>query len=106
MTTVLVMGSCLTNLAALFLMSDYKWERPNNAAVLRSDHFVEKFIVCDGYLPAQSDFRALVRWKPGCETEGSRWLTECFPEGVGHLEISPDSPGLLASLKADKSMSC
>ena len=83
------MGSCLTNLAALFLMSDYKWERPNNAGVLRSDHFVEKFIDRNGYLPTQEDFTALVRWKKGFEKEGERWLKECFRDTVGHLEVPP-----------------
>ena len=95
------MGSCLTNLACLFLVSDYRWERPNNAAVLRSDHFVDRFID-GGYLPSREDFRARLRWKPGQEREGERWLTECFRDSVGHLEISPDQPGLFATLASQR----
>jgi hypothetical protein len=92
------MGSCLTNLAALFLMSDYKWERPNNAAVLRSDHFVDKFIDLNGYLPSQDEFTAQVKWKAGFEKEGPRWLNECYRDMVGHLEVPLDKPGLFETL--------
>jgi hypothetical protein len=98
MTTVLVLGSCLTNLACLYLMADYKWERPNNAAVLRSDHFVDKFLDRKGYLPPQDEFSTRVRWKPGLEKEGARWLNECYRDTVGHLEIPPDKPGLFETL--------
>lgn len=96
MPSVIVMGSCLTNLAALFLMSDYKWERPNNAAVLRSDHFVDKFIDRTGYLPPYDAFRSLLTLKTGFE--GERWLNECYRDRVGHLEIPMDKPGLFETL--------
>lgn len=96
------MGSCLTNLAALFLMSDYKWERPNNAAVLRSDHFVDKFIDRNGYLPSREEFTALVRWKAGFEKEGPRWLNECYRDTVGHLEVPLEKPGLFETLDTTK----
>ena len=99
MPTVVVMGSCLANLPCLFLMSDYKWERPSCAAILRSDHFVERFLDRKGYLPPQEEFFARVQWKPGLEKEGSRWLRECFRETVGHMEIPLEQPGLFEILE-------
>lgn len=98
MTSVVVIGSCLTNLPCLFLMADYKWVRPNNAAVLRSDHFVEKFLDQQGYTPPYEEFLSLIRWKPGMETEGVRWLRECYRETVGHLETPASNPGLFETL--------
>ena len=100
MPSAVVMGSCLTNLAALFLMSDYKWERPNNAAVLRSDHFVNCFLDEAISLPPIEEFAALVRWKNGFEKEGPRWLYECYRETVGHLEVPLEKPGLFETLEA------
>src|SRR5689334_15157980 len=94
MTSVLVMGSCLANLPCVYLMSDYRWERPNNAAVLRSDYFVDKFLDGRGYLPSPEEFLARVRFKPNLEAEGLRWLRECYRDTVGHLEIPLDKPGL------------
>jgi hypothetical protein len=102
MTTVVVMGSCLTNLACIFLMSEYKWVRPNNAAVLRSDYFVEKFIERKGYVPNEEEFRALLQWKAGHETDGPRWLIECYRDTVGHLDIPLERPGLFETLETQK----
>jgi hypothetical protein len=99
MPSAVVMGSCLTNLAALFLMSDDKWERPNNAAVLRSDHFVNCFLDEAISLPPIQEFAALVRWKKGFEKEGPRWLYECYRESVGHLEVPLEKPGLFETLE-------
>jgi hypothetical protein len=99
MPSVVVMGSCLTNLPAIFLMSDYKWERFNNAAVLRSDHFVEKFLDRQGYMPSRNEFRTLLRFKAGQEREGERWLRECYRDSVGHLEIALEKPGLFETLE-------
>jgi hypothetical protein len=99
MPSVVVMGSCLTNLAALFLISDYKWERPNNAAVLRSDYFVDQFIHQRGYLPSKEAFLSRVRWKDGFDKEGPRWLHECYRDTVGHVEVPLEQPGLFETLE-------
>ena len=100
MPSAVVMGSCLTNLAALFLMSEYKWERPNNAAVLRSDHFVNCFLDKQIDLPPLQEFSGLLRWKKGFEKEGPRWLYECYRETVGHLEVPLEKPGLFETLES------
>jgi hypothetical protein len=100
MTTFVVMGSCLTNLAATFLMSDFKWKRPNNAAVLRSDHFVDQFIDRKGRSVTYDEFRPLVKWPEGDEKDGEEWLNECFRDRVGHLGNIPlDQPGLFETLE-------
>ncbi len=99
MPVVVVMGSCLANLPCLFLMSDYKWERPNNAAVLRSDYFVEQFIDRKGGVPSEAELLKRIRWKPGVEKEAERWLKECYRDTVGHLEIPAEAPGLFETLE-------
>lgn len=99
MTTVVVMGSCLTNLACAFLMSDYKWDRPNNAAVIRSDYFVENFIDCTSNVPPQQEFEAMLRWPADSEEDGKAWLNECFRDNVGRLGGIPlDHPSLFETL--------
>jgi hypothetical protein len=102
MPSVIVMGSCLANLAAVFLVSEYKWERPANAAVLRSDHFVEKFIDETGYMPTVEEFSARVTWKAGFERDGVRFLNECYRDKVGHIEIPMERPGLFEVLANQK----
>ena len=102
MPSAVVLGSCLTDLAAMFLMSEYKWKRPNNAAVLRSDHFVDKFIDRNGYLPSQDEFTALVRWKSGFEKDGPKWLAECYRDKVGHFGIPAEAPGLFETLETEQ----
>jgi hypothetical protein len=99
MPSVVVLGSCLTDLAAIFMMSEYKWERPNNASVQRSDHFVDKFIQCNEYLPSQNEFSALIRWKAGHEKDGPAWLNECYRDKVGHFGIPEKDPGLFETLE-------
>ena len=83
-------------------MADYKWTRPNNAAVLRSDYFVKQFIEQNSYVPSHQEFASLVRWKPGMEAEGARWLNECYRDTVGHLEIPLENPGLFETLDNQK----
>src|SRR5436190_12349656 len=98
MPSVVVMGSALTDGASIFLMTDYKWERPNSAAVLRSDHFVNCFIDETIKLPTLQKFSSLVRWKPAHERDGPMWLGECYRETVGHLHVRSENPGLFETL--------
>jgi len=94
MTSVAVMGSCLTNLASVFLISEYKWTRPTYAALLRSDYFVEQFLDEKGGVPPRQEFMNRVRWHPGAEDDAENWLHECYRETVGHRAIPLDQPGL------------
>jgi hypothetical protein len=98
MTSVVVIGSCLTNLSSVPIQ-DYKWNRLNNASVLRSDHFVRQFLDQEGGMPSREEFRALIRWKPEDEKQGELWLSECYRDRVGHFETPPDEPGLFETLE-------
>ena len=101
MTTAVVMGSCLANMPCAFLVNDFKWQRPNNAAVLRSDHFLRHFIHGEGVLPEFDSVLARIRWHQGMEQE-VRWLRECYRDQVGHLEVPLDQPGLFETLSTQR----
>jgi hypothetical protein len=83
-------------------MADYKWERPNNAAVLHSGYFVEKFLNRSENFRFLENFSERIRWKVGFEKDGARWLNECYRERVGHMETALDKPGLFETLESQK----
>ncbi len=95
MTSVVVMGSCLTNLASVFLVSTYGWRRLSNAAVERSDHFVTNFIERQDDLPPFDELNARIEWKAPIEI---RRLRECYRDLIGHFEVPLDQPGLFEVL--------
>ena len=102
MTTAMVIGSCLSGMPCAFLMSEYKWQRPTNAAVMRSDYFVGAFL--DGSIvpPDREEFRSRFQWKEAFAIEGERWFNEGFRDGVGTFEVPNASAGLFEVLEEQK----
>ena len=99
MTTAMVLGSCLSGMPCAFLMSEYKWQRPSNAAVIRSDYFVGAFL--DGSIvpPDREEFRSRFQWKEDMAIDGERWFNECFRDRVGTFEVANASAGLFEVLE-------
>jgi hypothetical protein len=99
MTTAMVIGSCLSGMPSMFLMSEYKWQRPTNAAVIRSDYFVGAFLDASIVPPDREEFRSCFQWKDELAIDGERWFNECFRDRVGTFEVPNASAGLFEVLE-------
>jgi acyl-CoA synthetase (AMP-forming)/AMP-acid ligase II/acyl carrier protein len=97
-----VIGTCLSNLPAVFLMSDFGCPRLNNAAVSRSDHFIDTVI--EGKRPL-ADFEAMRRFLDLPEDDGNdshRFLLENYRETAGLTEIDRANPGIYENLTGQR----
>lgn len=91
-----IIGSCLSNLPAAFLMGDYGWTRLNNAAANRSDLFISQ-VINGAEPPALETLQAYLGVDPGA-ADVNRYLIENYRHCCGMTEIDPSWPGLWANL--------
>lgn len=91
-----IVGSCLSNLPAAFLMGDYGWTRLNNAAANRSDLFISQ-IINGVEPPALEALQAYLGVDPNA-ADINRYLIENYRHRCGMTEIDPSWPGLWANL--------
>lgn len=91
-----IIGSCLSNLPAAFLMGDYGWTRLNNAAVQRSDLFVSQVI--QGREPPAFEKVQEFFGVPLENPDANRFLLENYRDLCGMTEIAPGEPGLWDNL--------
>ncbi|UXC89773.1 AMP-binding protein [Sphingobium sp. RSMS] len=90
----------MSNLPAVFLMSDFGCPRLNNAAVSRSDHFIDTVI--EGNRPL-AEFETMRRYLDLPEDDGNdshRFLLENYRETAGLTEIDRTNPSLYENLIA------
>ena len=95
-----IIGSCLSNLPAAFLMGDYGWTRLNNAAANRSDLFISQVIEGNDP-PPLAELQALFGVEPG-QTDVNRYLIENYRDLCGMTEIDPGLPGLWENLHSQR----
>ena len=95
-----VVGTCLSNLTAAWLMSDFGWKRLNNAAVVRSDLFISQFIE-GSEPPPLPELQAYLGVNPEDE-DINRYILENYRYLAGMTEISPGLPGLWKNLHEQK----
>ena len=94
-----IIGTCLSNLTATFLMQDYGWKRLNNAAVTTSSLFISQFIE-NGSPPALSTMQEYLGVDP-LNPDINRYLLENYRQTIGLTEISPSLPGLWDNLHSE-----
>jgi acyl-CoA synthetase (AMP-forming)/AMP-acid ligase II/acyl carrier protein len=90
-------------MTALFLMTEFGWERRNNAVVRRSDHFRRSFVEGE---PDECSFEQATKLFV-LENDNvlplRRHLSEDFHDRVGRMELADDAPSLAENL-ANKSI--
>ncbi|CAN5208653.1 hypothetical protein BH09PSE1_BH09PSE1_07330 [soil metagenome] len=91
-----IIGSCLSNLPAAFLMSDYGWTRLNNAAANRSDLFISQ-VVEGNDPPPLAELQALFGIDSS-QPDINRYLIENYRHLSGMTEIDPALPSLWENL--------
>ncbi|SFV15112.1 Acyl-CoA synthetase (AMP-forming)/AMP-acid ligase II [Methylobacterium sp. 174MFSha1.1] len=97
-----IVGSCLSNLPTLFLISDYNFVRLNNTALPRSDIFVKNFINGTQTLPNIEEMMRFLDLPADDSNNSFRYLAENYKEYAGLTEISRDLPTFHANLLNSK----
>jgi hypothetical protein len=101
-TNCIILGSCLSNLQATWLMADYKWERLSNAVVERSDFFVDTLIDKTVIVPPKEQILSKIVWNKGAERNGLELLKGLYFETAGLFEMPAQNPPLFTVLREKK----
>jgi acyl-CoA synthetase (AMP-forming)/AMP-acid ligase II/acyl carrier protein len=103
MTTVGVIGSCLSNLPATFLVAEYQWHRLNNAVVRRSDHFRRYFVEEAGKMPAYPEMKDFLGVRANNDSDfGWVCLNDDYREHAGRHAMESNIPSFFTNLTTQK----
>jgi fatty-acyl-CoA synthase len=94
-----VIGTCLSNLTALYLMSDFQFPRLNNTSVSTGGHFIDTIIEGRDLVPPFEVMRKYLDLPEDDSNDSHRYLLENYRNSAGMTEISKDKPTLLTNLQ-------
>ena len=94
-----VIGTCLSNLTAVHLMSDFQFPRLNNAAVSTGGHFIETVIEGRDVLPPFETMRRYLDLPEDDANDSFRYLNENYRASAGLTEIGRDGSTLWQNIE-------
>lgn len=93
-----IIGSCLSNIPAVWLVGDYGARRLNNAAIGPSSQFIERVIDGIDDLPPISEMQRLLDLSPTDSDDSLRYLMENYRAYSGLTEIDRTLPTIYENL--------